>query len=156
MSNEMYPEGANVAALHAVRLEAVLALYRARSKEEREALYDQAATLSTMLGLPIPVLPPSKGGLVSATVMDFWAVVEVGLATAMLHDHSSDAERIAINLPEARYAAKQQGRPLLQGTALNRALLGCPRLISANHTVNSRIRTKGGKGMAVRCWVFSK
>ena len=156
MNRELTPLDPTIAVLHAVRLEAVVSLYRAKSQEERQALYDQAAALSALLNLPMPMLPAGKGGPISATRMAFWAVVEAGLAASTLQNHLGDGERIAINLPEVREAAVKQGRPLLLGSALTRALSECPRLIAANHAVSSRVRTKGGKGVAVRCWVFSK
>ncbi|HEL3751692.1 TPA: hypothetical protein UMV35_004033 [Stenotrophomonas maltophilia] len=142
--------------LHAVRLDAVVALYAARTQEERDALFDQAALLSTALGLPVPVLPPNQTGMVSATVSAFWIVVGEAIATGMLHDHSHTADRLAVSLPEVRDVALQLGRPLPPGSSLTRPLARCPRLIAPNYTVNSRVREKGGKGIAVRCWVFKK
>ncbi|HGM7335041.1 TPA: hypothetical protein ACKQCJ_001361 [Stenotrophomonas maltophilia] len=142
--------------LHAVRLEAVVALFSARSKEERNALHAQASLLSQLLGLPAPVLPPDRVPVANATLALFWTVVDEGLAAGILHDHSHTADRLAINLPEARNVAIQLGRPLPHGSSLQSALKRCPRVISANHTVNSRIRGDGRKGAAVRCWVFKK
>ncbi|WP_164151137.1 hypothetical protein [Stenotrophomonas maltophilia] len=146
----------DVTRLHAVRLEAVVALYAAGTQEERDALFEQAALLSTALGLPVPVLPPDKTGMASATVAAFWIVVGEAVATGMLHDHSHTADRLAVSLPEVRDVAEKMGRPLPPGASLTRALARCPRLIAPNYTVNSRIREKGGKGIAVRCWVFKK
>jgi len=146
----------DVTNLHAVRLSAVVALYAARTQEERDALFEQAALLSTALGLPVPVLPPDKTGMASATVAAFWIVVGEAVATGMLHDHSHTADRLAVSLPEVRNVAEKLGRPLPPGASLTRALARCPRLIAPNYTVNSRIREKGGKGIAVRCWVFKK
>lgn len=146
----------NQTRLHAIRLDAVVALYSARTQEERDAIFEQAAILSTALGLPVPVLPPNKAGLASATVAAFWTVVAEAVASKILHDHSHAADRLAFSLPEVRKAALQMGRPLPPGTQLTRALTRCPRLIAANHTVNSRVREREGKGIAVRCWVFKK
>jgi len=146
----------DVTRLHAVRLDAVVALYAARTQEERDSLFDQAALLSNALGLPVPVLPPDKPGMTSATVASFWIVVEEAIATGMLHDHSHTADRLAVSLPEVRDVAQKLGRPLPPGASLTRALARCPRLIAPNYTVNSRVREKGGKGIAVRCWVFKK
>ncbi len=158
MQRSLFPndDSVNPLHLHAVRLDAVVALYAARTREERDALFEQAAVLSTMLSLPVPVLPPDKGGLGGATVAAFWMVVKEGLAAGLLRDHSHSDDRLAINLPEVRKAADELGRPLPRGSALTRALERCPKLVSANHTVNSSIREKGGKGIAVRCWVFKK
>jgi len=156
MNNEIHLSEASVAALHAVRLDAVLALYKARSKDERDALHDQAVVLSTMLGLMEPVMPIPPSDVTNATVAAFWAVVEAGLAAKVLHNHSNDADRLAFNLPEVRAAAKQQGRFLPKGMALNRALLDCPRLMTINHAVSSTKRTTGGGRKTVKCWIFSK
>lgn len=142
--------------LHSVRLRAVVALYAARTKEERDALHRQAELLSTMLNLPVPALPPSRGHVVNATLSEFWAVVEEGVSAGSLFNHSRADDRLAINLLEAKAAARQMGRPLAHGSTLRRALELCPRLITANHTVNSRVREKAGKGIAVRCWIFKK
>lgn len=142
--------------LHSVRLQSVVALYAARTKEERDALYKQAALLSTLLDLPVPMLPPARSHVVNATLSEFWALVEEGVTAGHLFNHSRADDRLAINLLEARAAAVRMGRPLAHGTTLRRALEVCPRLITANRTVNSRVREKAGKGIAVRCWIFKK
>lgn len=80
----------------------------------------------------------------------FWQVVEAGVESRGIGNHTSDPAHLAICMPEVRTEAKRLGVRLPAGKPLLDAMRSCPRLVDVM-PIRSRVRHS-----TVTCWIFRK
>lgn len=140
---------------HRLRLSLAKELYRTRDPELRKIIHQQLADVSDALSLPVPGLD-SLGYAAPAVpdvLAEFWAALAVLDQKGVAYDHASNANVLAINLPEISRLLIEHGHPLRVDNALKQALWQspAPRCLRKNHPVTSQ-----HTGKSVRCWVFEK
>ncbi|SMF96826.1 BRO family, N-terminal domain [Methylomagnum ishizawai] len=160
------PSIAQQLAAHPLRLRLLNELERERNPEKREAIHQQLAHASGLLGLPTP--DKDKIGFdhvpepVPSIVQEFWEVYDFLGGSAKLN-HAINAQFIAINLTHFQRvaaAAKVKIPPL---SDLRRALVDSldPRYVG-NKPVQSRLHrdhnrtAQAGQCLpeSIRCWLF--
>ncbi|CAQ43893.1 hypothetical protein Smlt0289 [Stenotrophomonas maltophilia K279a] len=80
----------------------------------------------------------------------FWQVVEAGLVSRGVGNHTSDPSQLAVCMPEVRTEAKRLGVRLPAGKSLLDAMRTCHRLVDVT-PIRSRVRHS-----TVTCWIFRK
>ncbi len=140
---------------HRLRLSLAKELFRTRDPELRKIIHQQLADVSEALSLPVPELD-SLGYAAPAVpdvLAEFWTALAVLEQKGVAYNHASNANVLAINLPEISRLLIEHGQPLRVDNALKQALWQSPspRCLRKNHPVTSQ-----HTGKSVRCWVFEK
>ncbi|OLU22476.1 hypothetical protein BVH03_24945 [Pseudomonas sp. PA15(2017)] len=130
-------------------------LLRTRDAGMRQMIHQQLDEVSRAMGLPTPAID-SLGYAAPAVpdvLAEFWAALAVLEQKGVAYNHASNANVLAINLPEISRLLIEHGQPLRVDNTLKQALWQspAPRCLRKNHPVTSQ-----HTGKSVRCWVFEQ